>query len=81
VAAFTVMSQPYALRAANDAEQRRERQALSATLDRVRDAVLIGVQMRIDVRRHAELRDEQRQRQCVGDQAAMFSEQDQSLRR
>jgi hypothetical protein len=74
------VSEPYVLWAADDAQQRRERHALSADLERARYAVLIGLQMRIGVRLHAELGAEQHQRQHVDNQATTFSDQTSSLR-
>ena len=69
-------------RAARHAQQRRRRSALSAELGRLAgQAVGVGLQMGIGVRLHAELGDEQCQRQQVNDQAATTSEQGSNLRR
>ena len=67
-----------AVRAAGHGQQRRGGRALTAELVRggAWQAVGVGLQVRIGVRLHAELGDEQRQRQQVNDQAATTSEQD-----
>ena len=71
-----------AARAARHAEQRRRGCALSAKLGGLAgQAVGVGFQVGIGVRLHAELGDEQRQRQQVNDQAATTtSEQGPGLR-
>ena len=63
-------------RAADHAQERCERQTLAATLDLAGQAVGVGFQVRGGVHRHAELGNEQCQRQHMDDQAAMRSEQD-----
>ena len=80
VIAFGWVNESYVLRAADDAQQGREGDALPADLERARNAVLIGLQMRIGVRLHAELGDEQHQRQHVDNQATAISDQTSSLR-
>ena len=71
-----------AARAARHAQQRRRGCALSAELCGLAgQAVRVGLQVGIGVRLHAELGDEQRQRQQVNDQAATTtSEQGPGLR-
>jgi hypothetical protein len=70
-----------AARAARHAEERCGRCALSAELSRLAgQAVGVGFQVGIGMRLHAELGDEQRQRQQLNDQATTTSEQDSNLR-
>ena len=80
VIALECVNESYVLRTADDAQQGRERHALPADLKRARNALLIGLQMRIGVRLHAELGDEQHQRQHVDDQATTISGQSSGLR-
>ena len=68
------------MRAADHAQQWGERQALNAGLHLAGQAVAIGAEVRIRVRRHAELGDEQRQRQHLGKQTTTHSEQSFGLR-
>ena len=63
-------------RAADHAQERCERQTLAAALHLAGQAIGVGFQVRGGVRRHAELGNEQCQRQHMHDQAAMRSEQD-----
>jgi hypothetical protein len=79
--ASRVMRQPDARRAADCREQRRHGHAVSAGLECAGNAVLLGGEVRIGVRLHAELGEQQRQRQQVDDQATgTMSEQSGSLR-
>jgi len=71
-----------AVRAARHAQQWRRGCTLSAELSGggAGQAVPFGLQVGIGVRLHAELGDEQRQRQQVNDQATTGSEQGSNLR-